>query len=406
MAPKHPPVNLTRERIAALTLPPGKSELRVPDNDARGLFVRLRADTDRRVWAIRFPNDRWLTIGDVSKIEPKDARKIARRRFAEFELGGDPVAAKAEARTRAKLTMGMVADNYLDAVGATLRASTVKAAKRYFDVHWRPLRALPIHKIARRNVAARLGEIKKEAGVAAAARARANLSALFGWAMREGLLEANPVIGTNDPAAELHPRERALSDGDIRVIWRTCGDDDFGRIVKLLLLTGCRRDEIMRLRWSEVDLDTGKLSIPKERVKNRRALQLPLPPLAVEILKSAPLRHDREYVFGFWGKGFGGSTWYKLALDKRIADGGQKIAPWRLHDLRRTVRTGLGSLGVRPHVAELVLNHVGHKAGIGGVYDQHDYQTEIATALALWADHVRSLVECGEPTVVPLRPVA
>jgi hypothetical protein len=92
-----------------------------------------------------------------------------------------------------------------------------------------------------------------------------------------------------------------------------------------------------------------------------------------------------------------------LILDNRIAgaQGGRLLPSWRLHDLRRTMRTGLGRLGVAPHVAELLINHV--PKGMVAVYDKHRYQGEIAAALALWADHVMAAVEGRTTNVVPLR---
>ena len=81
--------------------------------------------------------------------------------------------------------------------------------------------------------------------------ARVSLSAMYSWAMGEGLCEVNPVIATNNPAEGAKPRERVLSDDELRVVWRACADDDFGRAVRLLILTGCRRDEIGGLRWDE-----------------------------------------------------------------------------------------------------------------------------------------------------------
>ena len=75
------------------------------------------------------------------------------------------------------------------------------------------------------------------------------------------------MVGTNDPAEGIEPRDRVLTPGELKAIWRQCRDDDFGRIIRLLLLTACRRDEIGGLRWSEVDLETGKLLLPKDRTK-------------------------------------------------------------------------------------------------------------------------------------------
>ena len=150
----------------------------------------------------------------------------------------------------------------------------------------------------------------------------------------------------------------------LRVIWRACTDDDFGRVVRLLMLTGCRRDEIGGLRWDEIDSNSGVLTIPGTRTKNHRELKLPLPQAALAILPPQP-EDGREHVFGP-RQGFRAWSYYTAILNGRAAEmEGRQLPPWRLHDLRRTMRTGLGRLGVAPHIAELVLNHV--KTGMTAV---------------------------------------
>jgi hypothetical protein len=128
-----------------------------------------------------------------------------------------------------------------------------------------------------------------------------------------------------------------------------------------------------------------------------------LPAPALEILKSTPQRFGRDYVFGFSGVGgFNAFSYSTIALHSRIVEAeGKPLAHWTLHDCRRTVRTGLGRLGVAPHVAELVLNHV--KGGVEAIYDRYRYQREIKQALALWADHLMAIVEDRESNVTPLR---
>ena len=166
---------------------------------------------------------------------------------------------------------------------------------------------------------------------------------------------------------------------------------DFGSIIKLLLLTGCRREEIGQLRWSEVDLDTGIVTIPGTRTKNHKTHALTLPPLALDILRAVPRRPDREYVFGRGGQGFGGWGFAAMALITRITVAeGKPLEHFVLHDLRRTMRTGLGKLGIPPHIAELCLNH--RKGGVEAIYDRHTYAREIAGALAVWAEHVDAIV--------------
>ncbi len=403
-------MKLTKDSLAKLPLAADKSKVDVIyfDDDLKGFGIRFRTG-GKATWLIQYRdaagNTRRNTIGDARKLEEKDARKAAKARLATVTLGGDPQADKVEARARAKLTLGEQADRYLESERSNLRPSTFNAYKRYLTDHWKPLRSRPVHVIARREVAARLGELVKEHGPFAAARAKQTLSAFFAWAIREGITEANPVTGTNDPVAGKGSRDRVLDESEIRTIWNACQDDDFGRIVRLLFFTAARRDEIGGLRRNEMDLDRGVLSIPGERTKNKHALVLTLPALAIELLQSTPQREGREFFFGGRGGAFSAWSYSTLALGKRIAETeGKSLAPWRIHDIRRSVATGMAEIGIQPHIIEAVLNHRGgHKAGVAGIYNRATYEREIKSALALWADHLRSVVQGGERKIVPLR---
>ena len=398
-------MRLSKDTVAALALPPGRADQIEWDDELPGFGVRLRGGSKR--WVIQYrvgQQQRRESLGDVRKVRLDDARKIARQQFAKVELGIDPAAERAHARAQAaadRLTLKTVTERYLDVKEGILRPNTYRAAVRYLTAHWGPLSDRPIDSIARADVAARLQELVKLYGRTSAARARTTLSALFSWGVREALCASNPVVGTNDPAEGIQPRERVLTDQEIATIWNACQEDDFGSIVRLLTLTGCRREEIGGLRWDEVNLDTGSLLIPGTRTKNRRALELTLPTVALDILRTVPRRDGREYVFGSRGGAFSAWSYSTLALNARIvATHGKPLTPWRLHDLRRTMRTGLGRLGVPPHIAELVINHA--KGGVEAIYDRYRYSAEKTNALARWADHVLAAVEGREARVVPL----
>jgi integrase len=397
-------VKLTKGEVDKLTLPRGKSDHFVWDDAMPGFGIRLRGQNKTYVIQYRAGRQqRRESLGDVRRIALEMARTIARRRFAAIELGDDPGAerrAKREAASAVVLTLGDVAGRYLDAKRDTLRPSTFKSTERNLNVHFGPLANRPLAEIKRVEIAARLQQIVKQFGRTAAARARSTLSTMFVWALREGLIETgqNPVMLVNDPLAGIdNSRDRVLTDAELVKVWNACPDDDFGRIIRLLLLTGCRRDEIGSLRWSEIDLDAGTLTIGAERSKNRRSHTLTLPPLALDILQATPRRPDRDFVFGLSGQGFQRWGAYTTALRERLGD----MPPFTLHDLRRTFRTGLGKLGTPTHVAELAINHT--RQGIQAVYDRHTYQREIAHALALWADHLVTAIENRASKVVPLR---
>jgi integrase len=228
--------------------------------------------------------------------------------------------------------------------------------------------------------------------------------------MREGLVAANPVIGTNRPAEPI-ARERVLTDGELVEIWRACGDNDYGRIIRLLIITGQRREEIASLSWPELDLDKMVISLPGDRTKNHRPHDVPLSDQAVAILNEVPRRDGRDFLFGAANGAFSGYSKSKVALDKRIlaaraapARGHQPMPEWRLHDIRRTVATRMADIRIQPHVIEAVLNHVsGHRAGVAGVYNRSLYADEKRDALVRWGNYIEGLVANGQTKVVPIK---
>jgi integrase len=221
--------------------------------------------------------------------------------------------------------------------------------------------------------------------------------------MREGLAEVNPVIGTNRAVDETS-RDRVLSDEEPAAVWRACRDDDYGRIVRLLILTGQRREEVGGIVGAEINFLQARWSIPRERTENGLSHEVPLSAAAVDVIRGSPLGMSRDLLFGEGHGSFQGWSKAKAALDRRITQSGAKIPAWRLHDLRRTVATRMAELGVLPHVVEAVLNHIsGHKAGVAGVYNRALYSAKKRQALELWGEHIRALVQERLPDVVSLR---
>jgi integrase len=261
---------------------------------------------------------------------------------------------------------------------------------------------MTITAVTRADVAACIRAILRNHSVPTAAAARRALSAFFTWAIAEGLLAngANPVDGSfcpGDPA----PRDHVPSNAELVAIWNACGDDDFGRIVRLLILLGNRRAEIGGLSWSEIDLDRGVWVLPAGRSKNRRSNAVVLPALALAIIQSVP-RTERDQLFGVRaGAGFASWSGSKLDLDRRL---GSTVEPWRIHDLRRAVATGMADIGIEPHHIEACLNHYsGHRRGVAGVYNRSSYERAVAAALARWSEQVQALVDGGESKIVTLR---
>jgi len=407
-------MRLTKATIERLELPPGKTELIVFDDALPGFGLRIRAG-GKRTWVAQYrigPKQRRVTLGTVNIFDADKARKHARDALARAQLGLDPQLEKTAARTPKprEMTLGEAIERYLPYAERKLKASTYSGIVLHLRKHWQPLHGRELQNLERRHVAAELGRIATDSGLYGANRSRAAPSTLFAWAIGEGLTDTNPVVGTNKATEEV-ARDRVLTGDELSLIWRVAGEGDYGAIVRLLILTGQRREEVGGMFWSEIDLAKRVWRIDAERTKNGLAHDVPLSSPAFEILRARE-RSDRTLVFGSREGAFQGWSKAKSALDRRVltklretgADG--VLKPWRLHDIRRTVATRMADLGVQPHVIEAVLNHIsGHKAGVAGVYNRAIYTAEKRQALDLWAEHVVALVEGRESNIVPLRGV-
>lgn len=350
----------------------------------------------------RAGGSRRIKLGDATVLSAEQARKQAMKVLGRVAIGEDPQAERHDRRSKDRLSARAVIEEYVQAKEPELRPRSFYEVRRYLltGPYFRALHPLPLDTVTRKDIAARLVAITREASANTAAHARTVLNSFFVWALRMGYLESNPVLGSVQPKSS-EGRSRVLSDAELAAVWKASGDDDFGRIVRLLILTACRRQEIGGMRWSELDHDAGTWTLPPERSKNKRAHTLPLPSAAWDIIKGVPHLAHRDHLFGVRADS-GFCDWHaaKVALDQKLGD---SVAPFLLHDLRRTTATKLADMGVQPHVIEQILNHQsGHKSGIAGVYNRSSYEREVKAALALWADRVRVLTEGGERKIVPL----
>jgi len=394
-------MRLTKATVARLALPDGAQEKLYFDESLPGFGLRIRFG-GKRTWIAQYrmgTKQRRVTLGTVETFDAEEARKLARAALAKVQLGTDPQLEKAKARAQAAVTLGSVVGDYLGRHAIKRqRASTYRETERYLRKTWASLDDRPLGKVSRADVAAHLGRIAEDSPYAAN-RARAALSALFAWAIAEGLAEANPVVGTRRPADEI-ARERVLGDDELVAVSREAGSGDFGAIVRLLILTGQRCNEVAAMTWAEVDFAGGIWRIGADRTKNHRAHDVPLAEPAAAILRQLAERvgrEDRALVFGSREGPFQGWSNSKSALDARVASAlGRTPELWRLHDIRRTVATRLADLGTLPHIVEAVLNHIsGHKAGVAGIYNRASYASEKRAALDLWAHRVTELTTSG-----------
>lgn len=246
--------------------------------------------------------------------------------------------------------------------------------------------------------AKKLRRREKQSDAAGRAMVR-TLSALFKWLVAAGKMATSPVAGVRAPK-HAEPRDRVLTDDEIRKFWLAAEQElpEFSAPLKLLLLTGCRLNEVAGMRRVELSPDLSTWTIPGSRTKNKKTHVVPLSPLARELI---PATGEGDCVFSTTR----GRRPIELGtkLKKRI-DARATMPHWVLHDLRRTVVTGMVELGISTHVVELVVNHVsGTRGGVAGIYNRAVMMPERRVALERWAAHVAGIVADRPANVVTIR---
>jgi integrase len=355
-----------------------------------------------------------LTIGKHGDLTPEQARDRARELAGKVAVGEDPRAEEQRKRTEAEalarretdLAFDRKADQWLDHYEheKERRPSSVSQAKLVVRNHLRPaLKSKPLPEIGKQDIQLIIDAIPvRQKAMRRAVFAYASI--LFGWAASGGYIDRNPLQDMNKPPAP-KARERVLTDEELSAVWRaTTGlPKPFGPFYRLLTLTGQRREEVATLGWADLDRAAATWTIPAGRAKNGRAHIVPLtPPVVAEldVMAGSSLQWPRSgFVLTTTGRTpISGFSKAKAALDDLItAAGGEPMADWRVHDLRRTLATGLQRLGVRFEVTEAVLNHIsGSKGGVAGIYQRHDWKDEKRAALTAWASHVERLLS-GAP---------
>lgn len=272
----------------------------------------------------------------------------------------------------------------------------------------------PIYELRRSLIAEMLDKIEDEHGPVQADRTLAYFRKCLNWyATRDDLFVPPIVPGMARTKPKERARERTLTDDEIRAIWPQL-NGTFGALVKVLLFTGQRRNEVAQMAWSEIDKDA-VWSIPVERYKSKRVQTVPLSKAALAIIEGLPKVKGCDFVFaarGRPGKGkgaepiwqpFQGFSKCKPALDAAVAEanGGEPLPNWTLHDLRHTAKTLMVRAGVRPDISERVLGHV--IAGVEGVYDRHSYIDEKRDSLEKLAAEVDRILNPPAPNVLPLK---
>jgi integrase len=429
-------MRLTERKIEQLSPEPGRKDRLVFDDAQRGLAVRVTASGGRTyLCQYTIHGHKWrVPLGSCWAVSLAKAREAAAAVMGDVAKGRNPAterkaaaAAERARRTRNRLTLRVLIEDWKRIHLAARRPSYADEAVRALHYAFANYLDAPAEDLDRAAIVRALDALTRRrkrkdgegagkiGGAAIAGRTAAYGRAAYAWAAKRGSVGGNPFASL--PVVKgAAKRERVLSDAEIAEIWLAAGGASvpFGPIIRLLILTGQRRGEVADMVWSELSDDLAIWSLPAERTKNGIAHNVPLSTPARSLVRSLKRADSEErhasgqLVFpGIAGTPFAGWSKAKIALDKaimaaraRAAEMGGKapvpLASWNVHDLRRTVATGLQRLGVRLEVTEAVLNHIsGSRGGIAGVYQRHDWAAEKRAALDAWATHVRSILEAA-----------
>jgi integrase len=400
-------MRLTDVSVRALALPAAGVKVHY-DDTLKGFGVRVsQAGAKSFILAIGKNRDR-VTIGRYPLVGLAEARDIARKMLAERTLGRHQTP---------KIALGAALDLFSEQHLAKLAPRTKKEIERLFTKHLAKLRTKKLTDITTHNIT----NITDKTAPSEGEHFHRACKTFFRWCVRRRLLQHSPIEGLELPSM-WKPRERVLTDDELSTVWKAADEIDghISDIVKLLILTGQRRGEIGSLKAEYCSLMGGSsaqaletseaeggatppitssngfphqstICLPSTITKNKRQHTFPISALAADILSSNittgttsifPARGQQDKPFNGWSK-------CKAQLDQKA-----KIAPWTLHDLRRTFATGLQKLGVRIEVIEQLLNHIsGTRAGIVGVYQRHGYEAEMREAVEKWEAHLRTILD-------------
>jgi integrase len=394
-------------------LKPGLARREVPDGQLRSLFLVVQP-SGKMSWALRYRyhgRPRKLTIGPYPDIGLKDARAAGMRTLSEIAAGRDPAAEKQAAKATARAARRQ-SDNAVDKViddfiSLYARPNTrdwkeTQRLLKQFAVAWE---GRPLAEIGKADIHRVLDGIVARGATVSANRAFAQLRKMCRWAVSRGIIERSPCEGIQAPSQE-KPRDRVLSLEELRLVWRAADalGFPFGPIVKLLILTGQRRSEVGGMEWGEIDLEKRTWTIPALRSKNRRVHTIPLSPQVIAIISALPWFANSRFAFSSGVSAPSGFSKAKARTDALIAqDIGKPIPPWILHDLRRSVASGLAALGVNLPVIERCLNHVsGSFGGIVGIYQRHSFADEMRSAFESWGRRIEALITGKTGQVIEL----
>lgn len=408
--------NWTETNVLKLRPSVEKADCKVKHPVIAGLAIRFRnggVGTYTFYYSIG-GRDQTIKIGKVGAVTLEFAESEAKDHAAKVSKSINPVVERVKAIADLSGAMRDLIEPFLQSQRDKGRSTNwIGRQDNYLNIYFAALHSMPIKMIDRPTVARELEKIKAQCGKIAMTNARATLSKFFSWAISQGHCDHHPVSGTEKIISV--PRERVLVPKELAIIWREAGDDEHGRIVKLIMLTAARRNQIGRLRRHELNekdaLITlgGQIGIREAKrlaklgetqheslSKNRKTFLIPLSRQALTILAQHPNRPNSAYVFGN-GKGEGGySGWSKSMAELKERIGDRVKADWGLHDIRRSFETlGQDLLKIAPHISDACINHKPSsvKSGTRKHYNFATYLDERIVAMQAWGDYLESLVK-------------
>jgi integrase len=375
------PVTLTDRVVQQTKAKPARVE--IADAVVPGLYLVVQP-TGVKSWAVRYRvgrRTRKLTLpGRYPVVSLAKAREAARLALASVTAGADPAAAK-QTGAPADDTLAAYMALYREKHVSRLRAGTAANTNRELAHMQDAWPGGTLRSISKKDVVTVIDKAMKR-GPSAGVMAWKVAKAFFGWCEAREDDFASPARSIRKPAKE-KSRDRVLDDAELKLTWEAADREGgpAGALVKLLILTGARRNEITELARDEIK--TEAIELPGERTKNGFPHAIPVTPLMGRVLKELP--RTGKFVLNGQDRPFGDHSGAK----EKIAPA---IRPWTLHDLRRSFASGLQRLGVAPHIVELALNHrSGTFSGVAGIYQRHRYAKEVRDAFELWSQHIETL---------------
>lgn len=387
--------NLTAISVERMA-PPKRGQVDIFDKGFPGLALRVSYG-GRKAWSFVYRHAgkvRRFQLGTYPALSLSEAREAWRAARQQVERGADP--SETQRRDASAMFESVMAEWLARDQGKNRSlAATTRLLNADVLPYWRRLR---IDEIGRRDVLEVIDRVTDRGSPVMARQLHVVLHRLFRWSVGRGIIEANPLTDLDLPENN-PPRKRFLTDAELALVMRAAGElGGYGAVVKLLALTGCRRQEIADLTWDEIDGDGIRLD--GNRRKNAEPLTVKLSAPARAIIEALPRSSDRVFsgsrraALGHWAR-------LKEQLDAKVAELNNGPLPhWNLHDLRRTLAVGLQKLGIGLQVVERVLGHgsrAGSRSGVVGIYQAYSYDKEAGDALAVWGQHVMRLLDEGTP---------